>query len=116
MKIENKMPSMNIGIYSKKIILNNKKQLLNLSIDTNDKKYLMKLKHKLINYEDFILDQNNYFDQNNTSSCIVKILEGINGTKTNGYIRVFKNIDFIKYQSNANTIQSIDICKINDES
>jgi len=39
-------------------------------------------------------------------------MTGINGTVSNGTIRYFKRIDLIKYQMNANSIQSIDICKI----
>ena len=55
MKIENSLPSMNIGLYSKNIILESKKTLLELSLNTNDKDELMKMKHKLCSYEDFIL-------------------------------------------------------------
>lgn len=115
MSIETRNPSMNIGIYSKNIILKSKSELLNLSIDTNNADILMNLKHKLVNYEDFIFKKNNYFKIDNTSICIPKILDGMHGTKCNGYIRLFNRIDFIKYQSNALHIQSIDICKINDD-
>ncbi len=112
MKIENSLASMNIGIYSKNIILENKNTLLDLSIDTNDKDELMKLKHKLLYYEDFILKQNNY-DNGDMSINTSQEFIGENGCKSCGYFRVFERIDFIKYQSNANYIQSIDICIIN---
>lgn len=113
MKIENSMPSMNIGIYSKNIILENKETLLELSINTNDKNELMKLKYKLVEYEDFILNKNNY-NNGDKSINVSEQFNGINGDKTNGLIRYFERIDFIKYQSNAFYIQSIDICKINN--
>ena len=71
----------------------------------------MKLKHHLVKFEDFILNQNNY-NNGDISENIPQKLVGINNTLANGLLRVFKRIDFIKYQSNANTIQSIDICKI----
>lgn len=112
MKIENETLSMNIGIYSKNIIIKNKEKLFEIILNTNDKNELYKLKIKLQDYEDFILKQNNY-DCNNKSELINCVLEGINyGTKCNGLIRNFKYIDFIKFQSNAHYIQSIDICKI----
>jgi hypothetical protein len=111
MKIENSMPSMNIGIYSKKIILENKQKLLYLTINTNDTNVLMNLKHALCKYEDFILNQNNYNNGDKSTNVRQKFI-GINGNKSNGLLRYFKRIDFIKYQSNAYTIQSIDICKI----
>jgi len=111
MKIENSSPSMNIGIYSKKIILECNKTLLDLSINTNDKVELMKLKHKLCSFEDFILNKNNYNNGDRSTNTSQNFI-GINGTLAKGYLRNFKRIDFIKYQSNANSIQSIDICKI----
>jgi hypothetical protein len=111
MKIENSSLSMNIGIYSKTKLLENNKTLLELSINTNDKEELMKLKHKLVHYEDFILKQNNY-NNGDTSKNIQHNFIGINGCVSNGLLRLFERIDFIKYQSNANYIQSIDICKI----
>lgn len=81
MKIDNSWLSMNIGIYSKNIILENKNTLLDLSIDTNDKDELMKLKHKLIYYEDFILKQNNY-DNGDMSINIPQEFIGENGCKS----------------------------------
>jgi len=112
MKIDYELPSMNIGIYSKNIIIKNYEKLFEIVLNTNDKDELFNLKHKLVKYEDFILNQNNYYNCNNKSEHIAKIFEGINGVKSNGLIRNFKYIDFIKYQSNSNYIQSIDICKI----
>jgi len=112
MRIDNELPSMNIGIYSKNIIIKNNENLSKIILNTNDKDELLNLKHKLIIYEDFILNQNNYYNCNNKAENIKKIFEGINGIKANGLIRNFKYIDFIKYQSNTNYIQSIDICKI----
>ena len=113
MKIENMLPSMNIGIYSKNIILKNKETLLKLSVNTNEYNILMSLKHDLVSYEDFILNQNNYnngdFSENHST-----VFEGINKTISHGLVRFFKRIDFIKYQMNANNIQSIDICKIDN--
>lgn len=111
MKIENELPSMNIGLYSKNIIIQNKNKLLSLSLSSNDNKNLMKLKKKLVDYEDFILNQSNY-NNGDKSENIKKQFIGINGIISNGLIRKFNRIDFIKYQSNAHYIQSIDICKI----
>ena len=111
MTIENKLPSMNIGIYSKKIILNNKNTLLYLCLYSNDYDKLYALKQNLCNYEDFMLRQNNY-NNNDYSENIETEFIGINNTRAKGLTRYFKRINFIKYQSNANTIQSIDICKI----
>jgi hypothetical protein len=112
MKIENSAPSMNIGIYSKNIILENKNTLLDLSINTNNKDELMNLKHKLVRWEDFILNKNNY-NNGDTSTNTRQQFIGVNGCVANGLLRYFNRIDFIKYQSNADRIQSIDICKIN---
>ena len=111
MKIENSLPSMNIGIYSKNIILENKNTLLDLSINTNDKVELMNLKHKLIHYEDFILNKNNY-NNGDSSRNIPQQFIGVNGDVSSGLLRFFERIDFIKYQSNAGFIQSVDVCKI----
>jgi|694.fasta_scaffold14253_7 hypothetical protein len=103
--------SSNIGIYSKRIILLNKEILLSISLNSNEYNDLFNLKKKLQRYEDFILNQNFY---NNNDGCInvEQKMTGINGTVSNGTIRYFKRIDLIKYQMNANSIQSIDICKI----
>lgn len=111
MTIENKLPSMNIGIYSKKIILNNKNTLLYLCLYSNDYDKLYALKQNLCNYEDFMLRQNN-FNNNDYSENIETEFIGINNTRAKGLTRYFKRINFIKYQSNTKTIQSIDICKI----
>jgi hypothetical protein len=113
MKIENSTPSMNIGIYSKNIILENKNTLLELVINSNNNVELMNLKNRLIHYEDFILKKNNYYNGDISTNTIQQFI-GVNGTVSNGLLRLFKRIDFIKYQSNANYIQSIDICKINN--
>ena len=114
MRIDIQLPSMNIGIYSKKIIVKNRDKLSEITLYTNDKDELMILKRKLTSYEDFILNQNNYYNPNNISEHIVNVFEGINGVKSNGLIRNFKYIDFVKYQSNAYVIQSIDIAIIHD--
>uniref|UniRef100_A0A6C0AQ87 Uncharacterized protein n=1 Tax=viral metagenome TaxID=1070528 RepID=A0A6C0AQ87_9ZZZZ len=111
MKIENREMSMNIGIYSKEIILKNKNPLLELELNTNDKDELMKMKHKLVNYEDFILSQGN-MNTGDASHNIKCKLVGKEGTVSNGSIRHYQRIDLIKYQSNNSTIQSIDICII----
>lgn len=110
-KIDNNLPSMNIGIYHKNIILKNKEKLLELSLNTNDNNELIKLKNLLVHCEDFILNQSNY-NNRDTSVNIVNKFTGINGVVSNGLIRNFNRIDFIKYQSNAYHIQSIDICNI----
>jgi hypothetical protein len=112
MKIDNSLSSMNIGLYNKNIILENKQTLLDLSVNTNDKDELMKLKHKLCLYEDFILSKNNYNNKDISINTPQQFI-GKNGCVANGLLRVFERIDFIKYQSNAYTIQSIDVCKIN---
>lgn len=111
-RIDDISPSMNIGVYSKNIILKNKEVLSGLTLYTNDSDELLKLKNKLVQYEDFILRQNNNYSSDNKSVHIPKIYKGKNGVVSNGLLRIFKNIDFIKHQSNANYIQSIDICII----
>ncbi len=113
MKIDTSTLTMNIGIYSKKIILLNKNLLEQICVYNNNPDVLLKLKHILCKHEDYILNQNHYYRQDNVSELIPKILEGINGTKCKGYLRNFRRIDFLKYQSNANYVQSIDICNIN---
>jgi len=112
MKINTKNLSMNIGIYSKNIILESKDTLLSLSLNSNNYNDLFELKSKLQCYEDFILKKNSYINDDNFSECINTNLIGINGVVSNGIIHNYKRIDFIKYQSNAGSIQSIDICKI----
>lgn len=112
MKIENKLPSMNIGIYSKNSILNNKDTLLSLSLFSNDHQRLFQLKNHLRGFEDFIFINSNHFNNNDYSENIETNFIGINNTHAKGFTRFFKRIDFIKYQSNAYSIQSIDICKI----
>lgn len=113
MRIENSYPSMNIGVYSKKSILNNYSTLASLRLDTNDHDKLFKTKNDLVSYEDFIFKQGTY-NNGDISEFIPKEQTSINGTKSNGSIRKFNRIDFIKYQSNANSIQTVDICKIED--
>lgn len=112
MRIDTEWPSMNIGIYSKKIIVQNLDRLSEIVSNTNDTQELTKLKHNLVAYEDFILNQNSYINHTNVSEKIARDFEGVNGIISHGLLRTFKNIDFIKYQSNAYNIQSIDICKI----
>lgn len=112
MKIENKLPSMNIGIYSKNIILNNKDILLSLCLFSNDHNKLYELKKHLVYFEDFIFMHSNHYNNNDYSENIETNFIGINNTHSKGLTHFFKRIDFIKYQSNANFIQSIDICKI----
>jgi len=115
MKIEvisKEYPSMNIGIYSKNIILKNKDVLSCLPIYSNDYNDIMQLKHKVVSIEDFILNQNSYYNKDNISIIVPTVFKGVNGVISNGLTRTFKRIDFIKYQSNAYTIQSIDICLI----
>ena len=111
MTIENKLPSMNIGIYSKNIILNNKDILLNLCLYSNAYDKLLELKNNLVYFEDFMFKKNNY-NNNDYSDNIETNFVGINNIPSKGLTRFFKRIDFIKYQSNAYHIQSIDICKI----
>jgi hypothetical protein len=111
MTIDNNLPSMNIGIYSKNIILKNKDTLLSICSHSNDHDVLYQLKHDLCTHEDFMFKQNNY-NNKAFSYCIDTNFTGINNTPSKGLTRVFNRIDFIKYQSNAWFIQSIDICKI----
>ena len=112
MKIENILPSMNIGIYSKNIILKYKDTLLTLSLNSNNYDELFELKNKLINFEDFIFKDNNYNRDDYFSENIETYFIGIKGTISKGLTRYFNKIDFIKYQTNAYFIQSIDICKL----
>lgn len=111
-KIENCQLSMNIGIYSKNIILKNKNTLDSICCYTNDSIELMNLKNKLVHYEDFIFRENNMPSEDSSRNIDNTFYGVFNNTSANGYIRYFDRIDFIKYQSNANYIQSIDICKI----
>jgi hypothetical protein len=112
MTIDNSLPSMNIGIYSKNIILQNTSTLQSLSLNSNDYNQLYELKRNLVNFEDFLFKFNNYYNDNSVVENINTVFTGINNTVANGFTRIFKRIDFIKYQSNAHSIQSIDICKI----
>jgi hypothetical protein len=112
MKIENPAHSMNIGIYSKDIILKNKNILSLLSLNSNNYNDLYELKKNLCHFEDFILLQNNYYNSSNISDNVETNFTSINGVITKGLIRYFKRIDFIKYQNNFNGIKSIDICKL----
>jgi hypothetical protein len=108
MKIENNLPSMNIGIYSKNIILQNKETLLDLCMYKWNDLILISMKYKLVEFEDFILKINNY-NNGDVSENVTQQFIGKNGTVANGLLRIFKRIDLIKYQSNAHSIQSIDI-------
>lgn len=112
MKIDGKDLSMNIGIYSKNIILNNKETLLSLSLFSNDHNKLLELKNNLCEFEDFIFKKSNHYYNNDNSEKIETNFIGINNTPSKGITHFFRRIDFIKYQSNAYFIQSIDICKI----
>lgn len=112
-RIENKEPSMNIGIYSKKIIIQNATKLLSLAIENNDKSELFKLKHKLCEYEDFLFSINN-LKLEETSKNKSYVFTGIEGNTANGKIRKYDAIDLIKFQSNNSHIQSIDICNISN--
>ena len=112
MRIDNVKPSMNIGIYSKNIILKNKDKLLELSLDSNDKDKLLELKNNLMYCEDFILKQNNY-NNGDFAENIHQQFKGINNDiNYNGLLKKFKRIDLTKYQTNCSFIQSIDVCLI----
>ena len=111
MKIEHDLPSMNIGIYSKNIILKSSDTLRKLSLNSNDKHKLMELKHKLTYYEDFILNKNPHITTDNCINTNSKLI-GITGFEVPGVIKCCKRIDFIKYQSNAGSIRTIDVLKI----
>ena len=112
MRIDNAKPSMNIGIYSKNIILKNKDRLLELSLNYNDNDKLVKLKNDLMYCEDFILKQNNY-NNGDFAENINQQFKGLNNDKIyNGLLKNFKRIDLIKYQTNCSFIQSIDVCLI----
>jgi hypothetical protein len=69
---------------------------------------LISMKYKLVEFEDFILKINNY-NNGDVSENVTQQFIGKNGTVANGLLRIFKRIDLIKYQSNAHSIQSIDI-------
>lgn len=111
-KIENAQLSMNIGIYSKHIILKNTNKLDLICCHTNNSVELMDLKKKLIHHEDFMFIENNMPSSDASRNVNNTFYGAVNNTPANGCIRYFDRIDFIKYQSNANYIQSIDICKI----
>lgn len=108
MKIDNHGPSMNIGVYNKNILMKNKETFHKLTLHTNDKSQLMDMKHKLCSYEDSILHQNSYNNQYKSEDTPTEFI-GINGVKAKGQVRNYKQIDFIKYQSNWGKINSIDI-------
>jgi hypothetical protein len=109
MKIENLTPSMNIGIYSKNIILKNKDILLSLCLNSNNNDELFKLKNYLIDYEDFIFKQNNFHINDTAENTKINLIS-INNRHIKGLSKYYKRIDFIKYQTNIDGfIQSIDI-------
>ena len=122
--IEFSKPSMNIGIYNKLAILENKTRLNEITTYSNDKQDLFILKKKLgssltekegMNLEDFIINQRPFKKfKHYKSHRHWTFYHNEDGTKTNVLNRYYPAIDFTKYQSNWGCIKTINICDINN--
>jgi hypothetical protein len=113
MAIETVLPSMNIGIYKKDLILLHREFLEGIIINTNDRTILLAVKHILVEYEDYILKRSKLYNNNDTSGKE----EMINTTNAFGdevtvYKRTYHRIDFVKIQTNYGFIRSIDAARI----
>ncbi len=105
-KIDSGM-SMNIGIYTKDIIIQNSARILNLCLHTNDPANLLKMKHILIHEEDVIMRSGKLYPHS-----FNPVIYPYNTVTTNSepivcYKKVYTDIDFIKYQTNHCKIVSI---------
>ena len=110
-KFQNKSKSMNIGLYSKSVILSNAAVLY----DTIDFQLeLRSMKEKLVGFEDYILDQNPILSDDAGKEIVYTFYGTYTNTPANGRIFYFDKIDFFKFQSNTNFIQSVDIPKLDD--
>jgi hypothetical protein len=93
-KIDSDM-SMNIGIYSKDIILKNKEELLKLSLNTNNSDELWKMKNFLVGKEDFILNAGKKLNNSIDPFIIPYQTYSISGKEQYIYKKIYENIDFI---------------------
>jgi hypothetical protein len=105
-KIDNGM-SMNIGVYTKNIIIKNKDLLQSVCMYTNDTTSLWDMKHKLIPVEDKILKSGRL-----NPIAYIPTIEKYTTTDTEGkpinvYKKIYNEIDFIKFQMNYCKIYSI---------
>lgn len=101
--------SMNIGLYSKNIILSSADVLYeNIHLDSD----LMTMKHKLMCFEDYILNRNPLICDHSCNETEHVFHGTYSDNRSNGLIYYFEKIDMFKFQSNAYYIQSIDVPKL----
>ena len=92
--------SMNIGLYTKNIILKNKSIINDITIYNNDKKNLFKLKERLILIEDVILYSGKKYNKKNILKEIKYKGKDSNNKIVNLWRKHYINIDIIKIQTN----------------
>jgi hypothetical protein len=116
-RIENNLPSMNIGIYTKSCILKNESVLMDLCLYTNDDVVMMNMKRKLQGYEDFIFHNSRCVPSKeaHTSDTSIKLEYANNNECHECHKRYFANFDFTKYQTNYFRIYSINFPVIPEE-
>jgi len=116
-RIENNLPSMNIGIYSKECILRNANTLSNICLYTNNDVDLMNMKRTLQGYEDFIFHSSSCAPSKeaHTSDTAVQMEYVKNAEYQECHKRYFAHFDFTKYQTNYFKICSINCPVIPEE-
>lgn len=98
--------AMNIGIYSKKSIIDNQEKLNEICIDSNDSKVLWDLKNRLMYVEDFIfLKTKRHITREVPMIKPLRILN-VENKEVEILCKVFTNIQLIKIQTNFNFIKS----------
>lgn len=109
LKIENNLPSMNIGIYNKSSILRNKDTLMHLCMYSNDNTDLMNMKRKLQGYEDFIFKSSKCTPSTEAHEKdeALQLNYTYNNERQECHKRYFAHFDFTKYQTNYFKICSI---------
>jgi len=100
--------SMNIGLYTKSIILDHTKMLDSICLYTNNKETLWKMKHTLIYKEDSILNAGRLYRVSYNPKIISYNTLDTNNKPLTVYKKIYDNIDLIKYQTNYCKIYSID--------
>jgi hypothetical protein len=116
-RIENNLPSMNIGIYTKLCILKNESTLMDLCLYTNNDVEMMNMKRKLQGYEDFIFHNSRCAPSNEVHASDIAVqLEYVKNHEYHEcHKRYFAHFDFTKYQTNYFRICSINCPVIPEE-
>jgi hypothetical protein len=108
MGIEPNAMSMNIGVYTKNVILKNSDLINSITIYSNDKDKLFELKNKLVPVEDTILKSGNHFHNNDLYPEVTQYKDYNSEKKlVDLWKKYYKNIDFTKIQTNNGHIFSI---------